>query len=131
MINRAVTWADMWRIPQVRLSFLIRATYDTLPSPRNLHKLSDSQNPSLQHILPGCKAALYQGRYRWRHGRVLREEEVKVHRAVSRDHRPQAEEGSQRPGGGGRTRELLALALKKGQGPHGVSKDRKAGCRGR
>ncbi len=35
--NRAITWADMWRIPQARLSFLIRSTYDTLPSPRNLH----------------------------------------------------------------------------------------------
>lgn len=62
VINRAVTWADMWKMPQTRLSFLIRATYDTLPSPRNLHlwysseetcQLCDSQNPSLQHILSG------------------------------------------------------------------------------
>ncbi len=31
--KRSVTWADMWRIPQARLSFMIRAMYDTLPSP--------------------------------------------------------------------------------------------------
>lgn len=29
VINRAVTWADVCRIPQARLSFLIRATHDT------------------------------------------------------------------------------------------------------
>lgn len=36
-IDRVVTWADLWRMPQARLSFLIRAKYDTLPSPQNLH----------------------------------------------------------------------------------------------
>nr|XP_061825268.1 uncharacterized protein LOC133612115 [Nerophis lumbriciformis] len=81
VVNRVVTWADMWKMPQARLSFLIRATYDTLPSPRNLHvwygaevtcQLCDSQNPSLHHILSGCKVALSQGRYGWRHDRVLR-----------------------------------------------------------
>lgn len=70
VISRAMTQADVWRMPQARLSFLIRATYDTLPSPRNLHlwygseeicELCNSSNPSLQHILSGCKAALTQG----------------------------------------------------------------------
>lgn len=32
-INRNITWADMWKMPQARLSFLIRAMYDILPSP--------------------------------------------------------------------------------------------------
>ena len=67
VVNRVITWADMWRIPQARLSFLIRATYDTLPSPWNLHvwygteaacKLCDSQNAGLHHILSGCNVAL-------------------------------------------------------------------------
>ncbi|KAJ8334019.1 hypothetical protein SKAU_G00413380 [Synaphobranchus kaupii] len=35
----------------------------------NCH-LCDTQNPSLQHILTGCKSALT--RYRWRHDQVLR-----------------------------------------------------------
>ena len=79
--NRTITWADMWRTPQARLSFRIRATYDNLPSPRNLLTwfgteepchLCSSPNPNLKHILSGCKTALSQGRYRWRHDKVLR-----------------------------------------------------------
>ena len=75
-------YVDHSRMPQARLSFLIRATYDTLPSPWNLHvwygteatcKLCDSPKASLHHILSGCKVALTQGRYGWRHDRVLRE----------------------------------------------------------
>ena len=78
--TRAITWADMWKIPQARLSFLIRSTYDTLPSPQNIHlwygteticSLCDVQNPNLKHILTGCKPALAQGRYGWRHDQVL------------------------------------------------------------
>lgn len=81
VISRTVGWADMWKIPQARLSFLIRSTYDTLPSPSNLClwygseescQLCNAPNPSLQHILSSCKTALTQGRYRWRHDRVLR-----------------------------------------------------------
>ena len=79
--NRNIRWADLWKIPQARLSFLIRSTYDTLPCPRNLHQWFGSEescslcctpNASLQHILSGCKTALSQGRYRWRHDQVLR-----------------------------------------------------------
>ncbi|KAJ8333569.1 hypothetical protein SKAU_G00415770 [Synaphobranchus kaupii] len=68
-------------IPQARISFLIRATYNTLPCPQNLHlwfgteeicPLCNTINASLQHILSGCKTALSQGRYRWRHDAVLK-----------------------------------------------------------
>lgn len=81
LTNRSMSWSDMWKIPQARLSFLIRATYDTLPCPRNLHQwfgaeetcpLCDTVNASLQHILSGCKVALAQGRYTWRHDLVLK-----------------------------------------------------------
>ena len=79
--GRVVSWADFWKLPQARLSFLIRATYDTLPSPRNLQQwlgteqacdLCGTINASLQHTLSGCKTALSQGRYGWRHDQVLR-----------------------------------------------------------
>ncbi len=79
--NRAISWAEFWKLPQARLSFLIRATYDTLPSPKNLHQwlgteqscdLCRTINASLQHVLSGCKTALTQGRLRWRHDQVLR-----------------------------------------------------------
>ncbi|RXN06597.1 hypothetical protein ROHU_032706 [Labeo rohita] len=61
IMNRNISWTDVWKIPQARLSFLIRSTYDTLPCPRNP-----------PNILSGCKIALSQGRYRWRHDQVLR-----------------------------------------------------------
>ncbi len=79
--NRAISWAEFWKLPQARLSFLIRATYDTLPSPKSLHQwlgteqscdLCGTVNASLQHVLSGCKTALTQGRLRWRHDQVLR-----------------------------------------------------------
>lgn len=73
VVRSSVTWADMWRIPQARLSFMMRATYDTLSSPQNINlwydteencQLCGSQNPNLQHILSSCKSALMQGWYR-------------------------------------------------------------------
>ncbi len=79
--NRAISWVVFWKLPQARLNFLIRATYDTLPSPKNLHQwlgteqscdLCGTINASLQHVLSGCKTALTQGRLRWRHDQVFR-----------------------------------------------------------
>lgn len=79
--DRPMSWSDLWKMPQARLSFLIKSTYDTLPCPRNLHlwfgaeescPLCNTINASLQHILSGCKTALSQGRYRWRHDLVLK-----------------------------------------------------------
>eukprot|EP00064_Thunnus_orientalis_P002837 superscaffoldBa00000219_g2845 len=58
-LNRSVSWAELWKIPQARLSFLLRATHDTLPYPRNLHQwfgkeesypLCNTPNASLKHI---------------------------------------------------------------------------------
>lgn len=78
-VQRRISWADIWRTPQGRLSFLIRAVYDTLPCPRNLTQWFGSEvgcplgsitKASLQHILSGCKVALTQGRFRWRHDQV-------------------------------------------------------------
>ncbi len=65
--DRHLSWSDLWKIPQARLSFLIRSTYDTLPCPRNLHQwfgteelcpLCSTNNASLQHILSGCKDSI-------------------------------------------------------------------------
>ena len=63
-----------------RLSFIVRATYDVLPSPINL-QLWFGKDPAcplcttpatLKHIMVGCKTSLTQGRYTWRHNQVLR-----------------------------------------------------------
>lgn len=39
-ISRLINWNDLWRMPQLRLRFLLRATYHTLPCPRNLLQAS-------------------------------------------------------------------------------------------
>ena len=64
-----------------RFSFLIKAVYDLLPTPHNKHLWFGEEEGcelcgargTLQHILTGCKVALCQGRYKWRHDQVLRE----------------------------------------------------------
>lgn len=81
VVNWNISWADLRKIPQTRITFLIHTTYDTLPCPRNLHQwfgneeccsLCNAPNVNLQHILSGCKIRLSQGRYRWRHDQLLR-----------------------------------------------------------
>lgn len=67
-VDRHITWADIWRMPQARLSFLLKATYDTLPYPRNL---SQWFGEAVSCPLCGAKVALTQGRFRWRHDQVL------------------------------------------------------------
>ncbi|XP_015240280.1 PREDICTED: uncharacterized protein LOC107091067 [Cyprinodon variegatus] len=78
--KRKITWAELWRLEPFRISFLLRSVYDTLPTPANLHRLGLSESPlckpcgekgTMAHILSGCKIALAQGRYRWRHDKVL------------------------------------------------------------
>ena len=66
----------------LRLSFIIRSTYDLLPSKANLVKWGKEEDPScplcqkrqsMEHVLSSCKVALADGRYTWRHNRVLEE----------------------------------------------------------
>ena len=60
VVVRRLTWADLWKIEQVRIGFLIRSVYDVLPSPTNLvrWKLAEipncnlcSKRGTLHHIL--------------------------------------------------------------------------------
>ncbi|XP_063058330.1 uncharacterized protein LOC134451862 [Engraulis encrasicolus] len=78
--KRKLSWKEIWDMEASRTSFLLRATYDVLPSPANLsqwygedptcHLCSSPAN--LKHIMVGCKTSLAQGRYTWRHNQVLR-----------------------------------------------------------
>uniref|UniRef100_A0A3P9H1W7 Reverse transcriptase domain-containing protein n=1 Tax=Oryzias latipes TaxID=8090 RepID=A0A3P9H1W7_ORYLA len=78
--KRKFSWKDLWEMEASRASFIIRATYDVLPSPANLKQWYGEdpscplcQSPAtLKHILVGCKTSLSQGRYTWRHNVVLR-----------------------------------------------------------
>ena len=66
----------------LRISFLIRSVYDLLPSNANLVRWGKKEDPTCplchgrqtkEHVLSSCKIALSQGRYTWRHNRVLQE----------------------------------------------------------
>ena len=76
--DRAVTWRDLKHMEPKKLSFLIKAVYDVLSTPVNLHAwgltTSDrcracGKTASLKHILTGCEYALRS--YTWRHNEVL------------------------------------------------------------
>ncbi|KAM3872212.1 putative glutamate receptor [Diretmus argenteus] len=78
--RRKLIWRELWEMEANNISFIIRATYDVLPSPKNLHQWY-GEDPTcalcptpatLKHILSGCKTSLTQGRYTWRHNQVLR-----------------------------------------------------------
>ena len=80
--SRAVKWDDIWSMEGYRLTFLLRSVYDALPSPSNLCrwgliedpkcKLCKSHIATLEHVLSACTTALKDGRYTWRHDRILK-----------------------------------------------------------
>ena len=81
-LQRSLTWNDVWHMAPLRLSFIIRSTYDLLPSKANLVKWGKEEDPScplcqkrqsMEHVLSSCKVSLADGRYTWRHNRVLQE----------------------------------------------------------
>ncbi|XP_026059304.1 uncharacterized protein LOC113043970 [Carassius auratus] len=78
--KQKITWLEIWRLEPFSISFLLCSVYDTLPSPTNLHRWGMREDPScrlyggrgtMAHILAGCKTALSQGRYRWRHDKAV------------------------------------------------------------
>ena len=78
-------------LPAGHLSFLLRASSDTLPTPLNLKRwrlrtdahcqLCNSSSPTTLHILNACPVSLNQGRYTWRHDSVLQKivDHIKFH----------------------------------------------------
>ena len=68
-------------LPKGQLSFLLRTSSDTLPTPMNLHRwryrvsascpLCQQSMCTIAHILNGCPSSLNDGRYTWRHVSVL------------------------------------------------------------
>ena len=74
-------WTSCFSMPPSLLSFCLRATYNTLPSPSNLHRCNISPEISCQlchkeicttaHILRACKVALQLGRFTFWHDSVL------------------------------------------------------------
>jgi len=82
-IQNDLRWADILAMPPNLLSFSLNATFNTLPSPAHLERMKIQTESScalcgrapctVKHILSGCKTALLQGRYEFRHDNVLRD----------------------------------------------------------
>ncbi len=81
VLQRKITWSNIWKADFHRIRFLVQAVYDVLPSPANLHVWSKTDTPScpqcsgrgsLEHLHSSCPKALADGRYCWRHDQVLR-----------------------------------------------------------
>ena len=79
IVERKIGWNEIWQWNTSRLSFLIRSTYDVLPSPANLVKWKIAEDDkcrcghtpgTMKHTLSNCRLAL--NRYTWRHNEVLK-----------------------------------------------------------
>ena len=78
VVERKISWKDIWDWETARTSFLIRSTYDVLPSPANLRRWKQSQEEkckcgqkgTMKHILSHCPLGL--DRRTWRHNQVLK-----------------------------------------------------------
>ena len=80
--DRKMSHKDIITSSETSLKFLVKSVYDLLPTPANKNVWFNTdenrcalcdQPGTLNHILSGCKVALQQGRYKWRHDKVLRE----------------------------------------------------------
>ena len=80
-LQKSVTWNDIWLMAPLRLSFLIRSTYDQLSPKNNLFKEKKESDPTcslyndkpqkVEHILSSCKKTHRNGRYTWKYNSVL------------------------------------------------------------
>ena len=78
VLERKLSWNEVWNWTTSRLSFLIRSTYNVLPSPTNLvwwktwteGNYRCGKRKTLKHILSNSQRAL--NRYIWRHNEVLK-----------------------------------------------------------
>ena len=89
--QKRVRHQDLISTTDAQLSFLIKAVYDLLPTPANKsrwYKKDEKcalcgEDATLHHILSACKVALAQGRYKWRHDKVLREITTAIRKRVA------------------------------------------------
>lgn len=82
-LKRLLSWKELWGTDQGKFPLFLWAVDDLLPTPSNLKVWGKEEDPSckhcgaavctLNHILTGCPKALGEGRYRWRHDKVLME----------------------------------------------------------
>ena len=78
--QRQISWPTLLQMEPLRISFLLRATYDLLPTASNLKQWGVIQKDmcpecgesrvTLEHVLASCKSSL--AKYTWRHNQVLK-----------------------------------------------------------
>ncbi|XP_041920594.1 uncharacterized protein LOC121684601 [Alosa sapidissima] len=92
VLQRKITWPNIWRADSLNIRLLVQAVYDVLPSPSNLHVWGKAETPSclqcpgggsLEHLLSSCPKALGEGRYRWRHDQVLKAVAESIAKAIT------------------------------------------------
>ena len=89
VLERKLSWREIWNWETARISFLIKSTYDVLPSPVNLKRWKQSQEElcrcgqtgTMKHILSHC--ALGLDRRTWRHNQVLKVLEISLTKKVN------------------------------------------------
>ena len=80
-VKNDLSWKTLLAMPSSLISSCLGATFDTLPSPSNLKRwrlitesscfLCGKSICTSAHILGACKIALHQGRFSFRHDKVL------------------------------------------------------------
>ena len=78
-----LSWHALFNMGDSLVGFMLSAVYGTLITPSLASKWDENEDGkcklcedalgSLKHILSGCIVALHQGRYTWRHNKVLRQ----------------------------------------------------------
>ena len=81
VLSLDLSWNSLFKMGDSMVGFILRAVYGTLVTPSlavkwdeaedGMCKLCRTEVGTIQHILSGCKVALEQGRYTWRHDKVL------------------------------------------------------------
>ena len=79
--QRELGWRTLMSTKPHLVKFVVGSTFNTLNSPSNLRRwgleeaascrLCEADNCTVRHVLSGCPVSLGQGRYRYRHDKVL------------------------------------------------------------
>jgi len=83
VVDMSLSWSNLFQMGDSMVGFLLRAVYGTAVTPSRVAKWKEEEDGkcklcndklgTIQHILTGCCVALSQGRYTWRHDKVLKE----------------------------------------------------------
>ena len=83
MIAMDLSWNNMFKFGDSMIGFALRVVYGTVITPSMKSKWDENEDGNcklcvnnrgtIQHILSGCPVSLQQGRYTWRHNKVLKQ----------------------------------------------------------